>query len=81
MSEGETILFSKRAATYFDTLQVPANLRKWFGQPAIQVRELLAEGLSLQRISEMCENLAGKPSKDMLLHPVHCTWPLQLRRR
>ena len=75
---GETLLFSKRdAATYFDTLSVPTDLRRWFGQPPVRVKELVDAGFSLKDIHGMCDDVSLDDVKPNLqLFPVHCTWPM-----
>ncbi|OLQ07459.1 hypothetical protein AK812_SmicGene9141 [Symbiodinium microadriaticum] len=58
VAPGETLLFSKRdAATYFDTLAVPSELRSWFGQPPVSVKELAAAGLSYKEIHGLCDDV------------------------
>lgn len=75
---GSEVFFSKRdASTYFDTLAAPVALRKWFGQPPVQVHELLAEGLSLQQVLSFCDEVdAEQLGLHARLFPVHCIWPM-----
>ncbi|CAE7209507.1 unnamed protein product [Symbiodinium sp. CCMP2592] len=78
VAPGETLLFSKRdAATCFDTLTVPVELRSWFGQPPVRVKDLVAAGLSFDEIHGMCDDVpVGDVKSSLQLFPVHCTWPM-----
>ena len=78
VAPGETLLFSKRdAATYFDTLAVPSELRSWFGQPPVSVKELAAAGLSYKEIHGLCDDVpVDGVNRNLKLFPVHCTWPM-----
>ena len=77
-SAGERLYFSKRdAATFFDALKVPKALQKWFGQPAVQVRELVEAGMSLETIFSLCDDLPSRDVKaDMWLYPANVVWPM-----
>ena len=78
IDRGAEVFFSKRdAATFFDILQVPNSLQPWFGQPPVQVAELLDCGLCLEDISSFCKDvsLTGL-HPDMMLYPVHAVWPM-----
>ena len=75
LSPGEKIVFSKRdAATFFDVLQVPEPLQSWFGQPPVQVKELIAAGLSPQEVQ--CFSGQVSCAENLVLYPVHAVWPM-----
>ena len=80
MAPGEVLLFSNRdAATFFDTLRVPAELRSWFGQPPVTAKELTAAGMSFEDIHSMCDDRPVDGVKPGLqLFPVHGAWPMGL---
>ena len=75
---GAEVFFSKRdAATFFDVLRAPDSLQPWFGQPPVQVAELLNCGLCLEDIGHFCKDLSFEGLRhDMVLYPVHAVWPM-----
>ena len=47
-TKSHPLLLSKRGAqAYFDQLELPQELRSYFGRPSVLVSELMASGLSL----------------------------------
>ena len=72
------VFFSKRdASTFFDCLQVPTDLRRWFGQPPVQVGKLLENGLSLAEVRGFCdEMILSSITRSTVLYPVHVVWPM-----
>ncbi|CAE7040158.1 unnamed protein product [Symbiodinium sp. CCMP2592] len=77
-ASGDSLYFSKRdAATFFDALKVPKALQRWFGQPAVQVRELVEAGMSLECILSLCDDLPSRDVKaDTWLYPASVVWPM-----
>eukprot|EP00435_Cladocopium_sp_Y103_P008297 s2259_g2.t1 len=76
LADTDQLLFSKRdASTYFDTLQAPAPLRQWFGQPPVSVGELLSAGCSYEDVTAMCDDFGPFANGDEFF-PVHTVWPM-----
>ena len=76
---GEMLYYSKRdAETYFDTLEAPADARKWFCYPPITAARMCATlGCTLDHLA----NLVVDGDRDMLadatlLYPSSVTWPM-----
>ncbi len=70
----EELYFSKRdAATFFDVLRAPKQLRPFFAEPPIAVHELLhMGGMSLPDVAALVEDaIPGNITEKTLLHPVH----------
>ena len=75
---GAKLYFSKRdAATYFDVLQVPADIQPWLAQPAIAVHKLRqVGGWSPKELELLVVGLDGKQLKPNLVYPCHSVWPM-----
>ncbi|OLP74045.1 hypothetical protein AK812_SmicGene46529 [Symbiodinium microadriaticum] len=75
---GEELFLSKRdASTFFDSLKVPLRMQEWFGQPPVQVRELLAAGLRLPEVLAKTDGLGqASLTDDSFLYPVNVVWPM-----
>ena len=78
LSSGSTVLYSKRdASTYFDSLAVPQDMRPWFGQPPVAVEELVEQGMTMEEIEQLCDDV---PEASLVasseLFPVHSIWPM-----
>ena len=77
--KGSRRYFSKRdASTFFDLLQAPSEIQRFFGRPSLKIQELQKElRYDLQALCALIDDAGdARIGPETEVHPVSAVWPM-----